>query len=77
MCFSALCRHPDFSHLLLSQLGSLMTTRETFSSNGSELLTETRNGDAAAVLGLLEAGADPNINSPDLGSPLFLGRLQW
>lgn len=50
---------------------SLMTTRETFSSNGSELLTETRNGDAAAVLGLLQAGADPNTNSPDLGTPLF------
>ncbi|MCA9066658.1 MAG: serine/threonine protein kinase, partial [Planctomycetaceae bacterium] len=37
----------------------------------SDLLTETRNGDVAAVRKLLESGADPNVFVTGQGTPLF------
>jgi hypothetical protein len=36
-----------------------------------QLLIETRNGDAAAVIRLLESGANPNLQKDHQGSPLF------
>lgn len=41
------------------------------SQTAPQLLIETQNGDAAAVVRLLEAGADPNVQLETLGSPLF------
>lgn len=36
-----------------------------------QLLIETQNGDAAAVIRLLESGANPNLQKDHQGSPLF------
>ena len=41
------------------------------SQTAPQLLIETQNGDAAAVVRLLEAAADPNLQQEHQGSPLF------